>query len=203
LPDAALPGPQCCHSLMPLPDGTLLLTGGVAAYAGAGLTGSLIYDPGTSLFSPTGALAVGRAQVPAVGLPDGRILIPGGDADPDHRTAEIYIPADRHYIGAGAMRVMRDRHTATLLGDGTVLIAGGSYDDASLELFGPALPPPTSLQIQPGSATIPTGGAQPFTRSTTLAERDSMPHGASATRAWLPCATRQAFPPSRGSIPGR
>jgi hypothetical protein len=98
----------------------------------------------------------------AVRLTDGRVLVVGGDGDPDHRTAEIYVPSERRYVGAGALRVMRDQHTATLLGDGTVLIAGGSYDDTSLELFGPSLPPPASLQMQPGSATIATGGSQSF-----------------------------------------
>ena len=48
-----LPGPRSYHSLVGLPDGTLLLTGGVPAYGGASLTSSVAYDSGTRLFTRT------------------------------------------------------------------------------------------------------------------------------------------------------
>jgi WD40 repeat protein len=63
----------------------------------------------------------------AVRLPNGTVLItggdlPGGNAQSD---AELYLPATRTWASAGSMTTARYFHTATLLPNGTVLITGG------------------------------------------------------------------------------
>jgi hypothetical protein len=56
-------------------------------------------------------------------LPDGRVLVAGGD--PDFRTAELYDPSSSKWTATGSMADGRFGHTATLLPDGMVLVSGG------------------------------------------------------------------------------
>jgi hypothetical protein len=60
-------------------------------------------------------------------LPDGRVLIAGGD-DPDTglATADLHDPRTGSFRPTGSMTISRLFHTATLLPDGWVLVAGGS-----------------------------------------------------------------------------
>ena len=63
----------------------------------------------------------------ATTLPDGRVLVTGGDRGEDdfQRSAEIYDPARNRWTRAPSMRRARGNHSATLLPDGRVLVAGG------------------------------------------------------------------------------
>ena len=70
-------------------------------------------------------------------LPDGRVLIAGGNAT---WIAELYDPASGEFSYGGPMVAGRRGHTATLLSDGRILIAGGYQGDkllASAELYQP------------------------------------------------------------------
>lgn len=142
------------RSTGPLPTGcsninmaTLLLTGQVL------IEGSDEYpDPATAaLFDPpSGTFAViGFAIRPrefsaAVLVPDGTVLItggqlPGGNGDP---SAEVYSPASGTFALTGSMSTARHANTATLLPDGTILVAGGysvwPAATASAEIYRPA-----------------------------------------------------------------
>src|SRR5262249_51012638 len=82
---------------VPLTDGTVLFTGG---YCDCGTTssGAVLYDPASGSFRPTGNMMTRRFYHTATSLPDGTVLIAGGQSDPlsspDPRTsAEIYDPA--------------------------------------------------------------------------------------------------------------
>jgi hypothetical protein len=65
-------------------------------------------------------------------LPDGRVLVAGGDrpargaAQPYLAGAEIYDPATGEWTATGSLLTARASATATLLRDGRVLVAGGS-----------------------------------------------------------------------------
>jgi len=72
-----------------------------------------------------------RAYHAATQLPDGRVLITGGN-----EPAELYSPGTNSWASAGNMASWRQEHTATLLGNGKVLVAGG-YNNASAELYDP------------------------------------------------------------------
>jgi N-acetylneuraminic acid mutarotase len=73
-------------------------------------------------------------------LPDGRVLITGGQNGGALTSAELFDPTSNTFAAARTMKVARSGHTATLLPNGTVLIAGG-YNGSYLstaEVYDPA-----------------------------------------------------------------
>ena len=96
-------------------------------------------------FVPTGSMTVARAFHTATLLPNGKVLIVGGEesaSQPLLASAELYDPAAGTFTATGSMAMERKNHTATLLSNGKVLIAGGESDPntifASAELYDPA-----------------------------------------------------------------
>ncbi|WP_375758441.1 kelch repeat-containing protein [Corallococcus exercitus] len=94
-------------------------------------------------WSLTGSLAGLRAGHEAALLPDGRVLVMGGDrADNEFlATAELYDPATGTWGPTGSMADARWQFTATLLPDGRVLAVGGLNSPdflATAELYDPA-----------------------------------------------------------------
>jgi hypothetical protein len=95
-------------------------------------------------FRPTGDMSTGRAEHTATLLPNGKVLITGGDScsfinyyqSCPLDSAEVYDPVAGTFATTGKMSVTRFFHTATLLGNGKVLVTGGH--DASAELYDPA-----------------------------------------------------------------
>jgi N-acetylneuraminic acid mutarotase len=82
-------------------------------------------------------------------LPDGRVLVAGGETftgGTSFNTAEIYDPATGTWQATGNLNVARDSALAELLSNGEVLIAGGETSNAntpatrlaSAELFDPS-----------------------------------------------------------------
>jgi hypothetical protein len=64
-------------------------------------------------------------------LPDGRVLIAGGEGSSGALASlELFDPTAQSFTSAGSMSAPRDLHTASLLGNGKVLIAGGGAPDA-------------------------------------------------------------------------
>jgi hypothetical protein len=109
-----------------------------------------LYDPRRGTFAGIGPAIRPREYSAAVLVPDGTVLIaggqmPGGNGDP---SAEIYSPASGTFALTGSMSAGRHSNTATLLLDGTVLIAGGNSvwpaATNSAEIYRPGLliPPP-------------------------------------------------------------
>ena len=95
-------------------------------------------------FTPTSNMSTTRYNHTATLLPNGKVLIAGGQTGfpgPGYvNTAEIYDPAARTFTATGNMTAPRGRHTATLLRNGKVLIAGGENGVAtaySAELYDP------------------------------------------------------------------
>src|SRR5215212_1880550 len=77
----------------------------------------------------------------ATRLPDGRVLIAGGEnSDGTLNQAELYDASSSTFSAAASMGAERADHTATLLGDGRVLIVGGRNGAGALattEIFDP------------------------------------------------------------------
>jgi sugar lactone lactonase YvrE len=129
---------------------TVLQNGKVLLAAGeAGsnvLNTAELYDPGTGTWSPTGDLNVARFSHAEVLLPDGRVLVEGGNGTTSagiQATAEIYDPGPGTWSLTGSLSQDRTEHTATLLLSGKVLVAGGqgnsSVTRSSSEIYDPAL----------------------------------------------------------------
>ncbi|GFE60551.1 hypothetical protein [Geobacter sp. AOG2] len=130
------------HTATLLPDGQVLLTGGVGI-GGARLPAAELYDPITDTFTATDSMLVdpavdtGRWLHTATLLQDGSVVIVGGDmgthaANPSYlNTAQLYDPAAalgaRFSDIAGTLTDPRGHHTATRLADlaGSVLVTGG------------------------------------------------------------------------------
>lgn len=99
-------------------------------------------------WTPATQMTIPRYEHTATTLPDGKILIAGGDV-PKLGLTEIYDPRTGTFTSSAAMSRRRANHTATLLPNGKVVIAGG--DDSSdplveahnptrsVEVFDPAL----------------------------------------------------------------
>jgi hypothetical protein len=141
------------YTAAPLQDGRVLIVGGVGPKSDTDFLASAeIYDPTTGKFSPTGSMHTAREDATATLLPDGRVLIAGGDQGVCGAcgyinilaSAEVYDPATGRFSTTGSMTNERTWHTATALADGRVLIAGGAGPKpdqdylASAEIYDPA-----------------------------------------------------------------
>jgi len=117
-----------------LPNGRVLLVGGLSLRKRTTVPTAELYDPLTDTFTPTaGQLRDDRFGHAAALLPDGKVLIVGGkswrvgQADRTLASAEVYDPlTDTFSPAAGSLKTGRDRPTATPLPDGRILVAGGA-----------------------------------------------------------------------------
>jgi len=155
--------PRESHTATLLPDGKVLVAGGLGSYvdpSGAYVRGSLalaeLYDPATGTWTATGSMGTARESHTATLLPDGKVLVAGGldrtSADFNGTglvSAELYDPDTGTWTATGDMLKPRVGGLATLLPNGKVLISGGAvpfnktatgsaWGDALPELFDPA-----------------------------------------------------------------
>lgn len=146
VPHDFLSTPRYQHTTTLLPNGKLLIVGGRSdQYSGDGLASAELFDPASSSFTPAGSMNQARNRHTATLLPDGRVLLMGGQHGNPQSSAEFYNPTTGRFIFAGSMQVRRESHTATLLANGKVLITGGfgllngsGAFLASAELYDPA-----------------------------------------------------------------
>ncbi|MEU7867123.1 DUF6603 domain-containing protein [Dactylosporangium sp. NPDC049140] len=126
------------HCAVALPGGSILVIGGALATGGrdAALAYCEVYDPAARTWTPTGSLTAPRAGHQATPLPDGRVLVTGGDP-PTARLAgryrsgsldgaEVYDPTTGQWTQLEALPGGRSRHRAVALPGGRVLVLGGT-----------------------------------------------------------------------------
>ena len=149
-PTGSMLQPQSGHAGTLLPNGKVLITGGVAGDTDCCpiVAGPELYDPATGTFSAAGAYALtsasetnGLVNVATTLLPDGRVLMASEPA------SELYDPRTDAFALAGTMATQPDGEvpryiagrTGTLLRDGRVLLIGGEHEDlgrfATAELY--------------------------------------------------------------------
>ena len=139
------------HTATLLPSGKVLVAGGgngtsTAAYSIASVE---IYNPGEGNWTPTNPLHTARMGHTATLLPDGNVLVAGGNSmlvsGPNvvgTQSAEIYDPTTKTWTVTTPLNSGRSYHTATLLPNGHVLVVGGYTDDNvplnSAEIYDPS-----------------------------------------------------------------
>jgi len=157
---------RALHTATLLPNGMVLITGG-QSYANnenSQVASAELYDPLSGTFTYTGSLNDARYAHTATLLPNGQVLIAGGDGNNGYLlTAELYNPATGtfSYTAGGpgqGMAFARVGHTATLLNNGQVLMVGGygyveqnDGEVAQAELYDPG----TQTFILSGSLNAP------------------------------------------------
>jgi WD40 repeat protein len=138
--------PRSGHSATLLPDGKVLIAGGMRRNQDFYKSAEL-YDPATGKFQRTGDMNERRVGHIAVLLRNGKVLIAGGWIGSHDTTdsAELYDPATGKFAPIGKMTTRRARQSATLLANGDVLLVGGDDHDSrdaaivSAEIFHSAI----------------------------------------------------------------
>src|SRR5919108_2377227 len=79
-------------------------------------------------WSQTGSMSIGRFSFTATLLPNGKVLVAGGDTPGEIITnkAELYDPSTGTFTPTGNMHQARVGFSATLLQNGKVLVEGGA-----------------------------------------------------------------------------
>jgi N-acetylneuraminic acid mutarotase len=106
-----------------------------------------------------GSLNIARCAHTATLLPDGQVLVAGGEGANGSilSSAELYNPATGKWTFTGSMATPRMDHTATLLLDGQVLVIGGINNSTflgSAELYNPS----TGKWTATGSLSVARAG---------------------------------------------
>ncbi|SEH15797.1 Kelch repeat-containing protein [Thermoleophilum album] len=128
----ALPGPRANHAAVLVPNGpsgapAVVITGGLTRSTPA-LTTVDALTVGAAAWQPLMALENGRYHHTATVLPDGRVLVVGGertDRDTPLFSAELVDPRSGRSEVVAPTATPRVNHIAVLLRDGRVLVAGG------------------------------------------------------------------------------
>src|SRR5439155_20786056 len=128
------------HTATLLPNGKVLVTGGLVDFAGHVIASAELYNPASGTWTATGSHRTARVSHTATLLPNGKVLVAAGGED--RRSAELYDPASGTWAATGSLVTARDFHTATLLPNGKVLVVGDAGTDGlsvgSAEMYDPA-----------------------------------------------------------------
>jgi N-acetylneuraminic acid mutarotase len=115
------------HTATLLADGRVLVVGGAGEETelegGPRSATAEVFDPQTGQWTVSASMSNARNGFTATLLPDGSVLVAGGDRG--FAAAELFEPTTGKWAATGSMVEGRFGHTATLLVDGTVLVTGG------------------------------------------------------------------------------
>jgi hypothetical protein len=136
--------PECAgaaylHTATALPNGKVLVAGGLCDLPNQGSAVSpywtqvplSLWNSGSEAWEPAPALHEARIYHSATLMPDGSVLLIGGESDPGLTSSgDPVLASVEQYEGSEVrlmppLQVARARHTASLLSNGDVLVAGG------------------------------------------------------------------------------
>jgi hypothetical protein len=134
---ASMITPRTGHTATLLPNGTVLVVGGLTDTVTNTYTANTeIYDPVANTWTAAASTLTALGYQTATFLTNGTVLIAGGTMPGGSPNTETYDPVANTWSSAGDMSTTRIGHTATLLPNGDVLVAGGS-DTTSADLYNP------------------------------------------------------------------
>ena len=146
--------PSSGHSAARLADGRVLIAGGTGASGPpcapldpmcqppqiVPLKRAEIYDPITGQFAATGPMNQARSNFASSPVPNGLVLVAGGDGTFDSSLAEVYDPQQGAFLVTGGMSAGRPSAVAVALNDGKVLVV--DRDGGSADLYTEFVAPP-------------------------------------------------------------
>ncbi|HEX7508150.1 MAG TPA: kelch repeat-containing protein, partial [Polyangia bacterium] len=128
-----------------LPNGKVLIAGGLADSSSTYPAAAELYDPTTGTFAATASMVVPRMGHTTVLLANGTVFLVGGySGQPTgsaQRGAELYDPGTGTFAATGSMASLRQSLIATQLANGAILVAGGHDNSESLtnaDLYDPS-----------------------------------------------------------------
>lgn len=133
----ATPQPLQYHAAVAAADGSVIVIGGSR---GLPTMSEAVdrFDPATRQFTQVARMVTGRSGHTAHRLPDGRILVLGGQVSLSSAVqAELVDPVRGTVTPAGRPVETRNRHAGVTLADGRVLVVGGLWR-RSVEVWDPA-----------------------------------------------------------------
>lgn len=169
-PTVPLNTPRYDHTATLLPGGNVLIAGGIGTNAfldSISLSSTEVYDPtiypATGMWTNTGAMNVARMEYTATLLPNGDVLVAGGQGIGIVASSELFDPATQAWTMTSSMNAARHGHTSTLLPNGQVLVAGGDGGENSAELYDlttglwTLTNPMTTNRFNPTATLLPDG----------------------------------------------
>ncbi len=137
--------PRSQHEAVRMPDGSVLILGGVDAAGAPVLTLELFtLDAGFVKLVQRLPINAGVLELSATTLRDGRVLLTGGRLSPGGPAVDTAFIANLdpidgsvNVVATDHLSVPRAGHQATLLCDGTVLITGGTSAPSPAERYNP------------------------------------------------------------------
>ena len=147
--------PRWSHTATLLPNGKVLITGGLATADFMVTNTAEVFDPASNTFTAVGSMNARRDFHTATLLANGKVLIAGG-FDPAMgglNTAELFDSDSATFtLLPNLMTTKRYYHSATLLPDGKVFIAGGG--GSAPPVFSGSAITNTAELFDPGSGTF-------------------------------------------------
>jgi hypothetical protein len=159
-------GRYASYALAPLGNGMALAAGG--GEDGTPASTAELFDPATRSWSTTSRMTYARSDASATLLPDGRVLVLGGQGISGEwlTTGEIFDPhTNRWTLVAATLKTGRQGQVAVPLRDGRIFVTGWSdrWSPADVEIFDPtrAGTPPTPTAPPTGPRTWSTAPSTP------------------------------------------
>ena len=150
----------------------------------------------TGVWSPTGSLSALRAYHTATLLPNGRVLVAGGQSGSGiTATAELYDPIAGTWSPTGSLSTARAYHRATLLPNGNVLVTGG-YNNAYAPISASELYDPVAGTW---ASTGSLATARVYHTATLLANGKVLVAGGGELNAGGVVATSELYDPATGT----
>lgn len=195
------PGPPVPTSIVPDiagNGGALAFSLSGSAFSG-GSTVKLSRTNGAPGFANTGTLSTPRDNAAAVRLPNGKVLIAGGESSNGSTlaSAELYDPVTGTWTPTGTMTAPRIRHTMVLLKSGLVLSAGGiSCSNCNVQTNTAEVYDPTSGQW---TAVAPMNQTRANHTATLLPDGRILVAGGIGNSGSTIFATGEIYDPATGS----